>query len=127
MATPNNHRVVDSAEAWMRQQEKKLMHQERRPNITKASDLMGPSLGPHAVEIVNWRGDESNFNGFVYSRPGAIDAPDDVNWWLGQVITQIEGFGIQQAWDYRGTSVPMTMMTRRITLVGGQRVFGAWA
>ena len=127
MPTPNGHRIIDNADIYLRDLEKGITRQQRRPNITKASDLMGPGLGPRAVQINNWRGEETMFNGFYYSAPGAIDAPDTTSWWMGETICQLEGYGIQRVYDYRGTSSPMTVKTRRIGLSGGLRVFGAWA
>jgi hypothetical protein len=116
-----------SMESWMRQQQRAAQAATRRPNITHASQIMGPGLAPHAVEIKDWSGAETEFNGFFFSRPGAFNSPDGTKWWIGQSISQVEGFGIQTAWDYRGTSSPPTVKTRRFSLVGAARVFSAWA
>jgi hypothetical protein len=128
MGGPTGHRIVQDGDDWMRQQEKRVLREERRPQITHASDLMGPGLGPRAVEVQSWSDPETEFNGFFYSRPSTTSgAPDTTSWWMGMTIAQAEGYGIQQVWDYRGTSSPMTMRTRRFSSATGTRVFSAWA
>jgi hypothetical protein len=127
MAGPtSNQPAVTSAGEWFARQEKRMMREERRPTVRHASDLLGPGIAPHAVRIMDWSGPETEFNGFFYSQPGALHSPDSTLWWIGQSLSQIEGFGIQTVWDYRGTSNPPLQRTRRFTLVGGLRVFGAW-
>lgn len=102
MGGPSNQRIVQNAEDWMRQVEKKVLREERRPIIRKASDLMGPTLGPFAVQITDWNGEETHFNGLVFSEPGALNSPDDALTWLGMVIAAREGHGLQQAWNNDG-------------------------
>lgn len=127
MTTPTGQRISQDAGDWMRQQEKRVAHEARRPSVKRASDLLGPGLGPFAVEVSDWNAPETEFNGFFYSRPGSLHTPDDTLWWMGQTIAQIEGYGMQQVWDYRGMSNPMTVRTRRFTSVTGTRVFSPWA
>lgn len=114
-------------ENWVQRQQDAIVKQTRRPQISHAAQIMGPGIGPYAVEIRDWSGEETNFNGFFYSAPGAFNSPDSTKWWIGESISQIEGFGVQRVWDYRGTSNPPTVKTRRILFVGSTRSFGAWA
>lgn len=127
MVSPTNHPVVQDMDGWMRRQEKTVLREQRRPRVTNAADIMGPGIAPRAVEINDWSGEETEFNGFFYSQPGALHSPGASDWWLGWSLTQIEGFGIQQVWDYRGTTSPVVTYTRRFSSVGGQRVFSPWA
>ena len=126
MGGPSNQPDDGTMDNWMRRQEKRVLREERRPRITSATDLMGPGLGPRAVEIQDWSGEETEFNGYYYSRPGALHSPNNTKWWMGQSIAQVEGWGIQTVWDYRGTTMPIESHTRRFGLVGGVRVFGPW-
>lgn len=114
-------------EGWMRNQGRASAAAARRPGVTNAAQVMGPGLAPNAVELRDWSGEETLFNGFFFSAPGAFNSPDSTKWWIGQSIAQAGGFGIQQVWDYRGTTSPVVTKTRRFTYVGPTRVFSAWA
>lgn len=124
---PDGHRIVTNGADWMRDMEKRTMTENRRPRITHARDLMGPGLAPRAVQITDWSGPETEFNGVFYTEPNALHTPDPTKYWMGHSWCQIEGFGIQQVWDYRGTTNPPVVKTRRFSLSGGIRVFGPWA
>lgn len=123
---PTNWRIIDNAGDWMRQHEKRAMHEARRPKVTHAADLMGPGLAPYAVEVKDWNAEETEFNGFFFSAPNALHSPDATMWWMGTSIAQVEGFGLQQVWDYRATTVPVVMKVRRFSVVSGVRVFSVW-
>lgn len=102
------------------------MHEARRPLVKKASDLMGPGLAPQAVEIPDWNGPETEFNGLYVSRPGALHTPDSAKWWIGLNIAQPGGYGIQKVWDYRSGGTPVSHV-RSFTLVGDTRLFSPWS
>jgi hypothetical protein len=127
MGGASNQRIVIGAEDWMRQQEKRTLREQRRPQVHKASDLLGPGFAPQAVAIDDWNDDATLFNGFFYTAPGALNTPDDTKWWIGQTIAMPGGFGIQTVWDMRGTSSPPTNRSRRFTSFTGERVFSTWA
>ena len=42
MGGPNGWRIRRHRLDWMREQEKRVLHEERRPMVTTASDLLGP-------------------------------------------------------------------------------------
>lgn len=126
MSTPKDWRIAEGLDDWMRGQEKRVAHEERRPRIARAQDLMGPTLAPTAVEVSDWSGPETMFNGLIYSKPGALHAPDSSNWWMGTTIAQADGYGVQEAYDFRGASSPVPLYTRRFSMVGGTRVFSPW-
>lgn len=125
MGGPNNGPVPHTMGDWMRRHEKRTLHEERRPRITKASDIMGPGVGPRAVEITDWSGEETEFNGFFLTRPGALHTPDSTKWWIGVSLSQDGQYGIQQAFDYRNAATPAVWM-RTFALVGDTRLFGSW-
>ena len=115
----------------MREIEKRILHEERRPNITTASDLFGPGIGPFSVFIQDWNAAETAFNGFFHSEPGAINTPDGEKYWMGTSQATVEGYGIQRVIEYRGEppeTLPTAEWIRRFyTVSGGQRQFTSWA
>lgn len=113
-----NWPVAQTQADWMRQQEKRVLHQERRPSAASASDLLGPGFGPTAVELVDWNSDEAAFNGFFWSGPGAINSPDPNAYWLGTIISQDQLFGVQQIVERTGTR----KYIRRFSGLGGSTV-----
>jgi hypothetical protein len=124
--TKNWPQVTDG-EGWLRNMEKTMIRQERRSQVTEASDLMGPGLGPFAVQVLDWNAEETFFNGFFYSAPGAINSPNGLLWWMGQVIATPDGHGIQQVWNFRDGSLPMAKYIRNFTSpTEGLRIFSAW-
>lgn len=125
MATPKNWRIPTQAEDWFGNQEKRMMHEERRPRVHKASDLLGPGIAPNAVRINDWNGEETFFNGFYYSGPGSMHSPDDSQWWIGESLSELDGYGIQKVWNYRLGGQP-TLMVRTFTLQADTRLFSPW-
>lgn len=109
-----------------RQNEKRLQHQESRPMIRSAADILGPSIGPYAIETMNWSSDESAFNGLLYSQPGALNGPDDTKFWIGQVIASSDGFGIQMVREWRGAAQPTDKYVREFSGGGVVRTYTAW-
>lgn len=99
---PNGHRIVQSMDDWMRSTEKRLGHEERRPIVRRASDLLGPGFAPYAVHTVNWNSEETQFNGLFYSETGAENTPDNSMTWIGTVIATRDGRGVQEVWNFDG-------------------------
>jgi hypothetical protein len=128
MGGQNSWRQIQSGADWMREVEKRLLHEERRPGIRTASDILGPGIGPFSVEVNDWNSSETAFNGFFHSEPGAINAPDSVRFWMGTSQATAEGYGIQRVTDYRGDPISGVVWVRRFgSLVpGAAREFGPW-
>jgi hypothetical protein len=101
-----NWPVPRTFEDTLRAQQRRLMHEERRPLVRNAADLMGPSLGPRAILVVDWNTDEAAFNGILYSSPGAQNSPDGAAYWMGWTAANDGGYGIQHLFEFR-TTVPM--------------------
>lgn len=110
---------------WMRSMEKRMLAVERQSSVTTAADILGPGIAPQAVEIPDWSGDETEFNGLYASRPGALHSPDSAKWWIGTSLAFPDGSGLQHVWDYR--SDPPVAKVRIFSIVGDNRVFGAWS
>jgi hypothetical protein len=102
MGGQNSWRTAITGEDWMRGQEKRILHEERRPQIRVASDVLGPGIAPYCVRLEDWSADETYFNGFWYSEPGAFNSPDSSRYWIGSSLSTEAGFGIQRASEYYG-------------------------
>jgi hypothetical protein len=127
----NSWRVPQDASDWMREVEKRILHEERRPNVRTASDIMGPGLSPYSVLINDWNVDETNFNGFFHSDPGALNTPDNTRYWMGTSQATSEGYGLMRVTEYRdgrtGYTWPrLTYIRKFFTAPGTQRQFSAW-
>lgn len=107
-----NWTIPTDARAVMQATEKRLATEERRPRITKASDLLGPGLAPYAVENANLDGEVAAFNGFWYVPVGALGSPDDTLNWMAQTIATAGGGGVQVAWTYQNADAPHQTVMR---------------
>jgi hypothetical protein len=119
---------TDAMEAF-RQTEKRMQRQERRPVVQKASDLLGPGIAPHAVEVPSWRDSAAAFNGFYWTQPGATkDAPDADHFWIGQTTASSDGFGIQRVLTFHETAYfPPKVYWRQFVNVSGSVInYGTW-
>jgi len=130
MGGVNNQRTTITAADWMRQMEKRLLREERRPLIRKASDIMGPGLGPFTMQTWNWDAPETSFNGMFFSAPGALNGPDDTMYWIGETQGTADGAGYQQVTDFdpvTGAAMGACKIRYFYTPVsGGARVFTDW-
>lgn len=123
--TANGWRTITDGDDWMRNHEKRLLHEERRAAVTQASDILGPGFDSTAVPLDDWNGEETVFNGLWYSTPGAANAPNAGSAFAGQTITYSDGTGIQVAWSL---TEPPVLYQRNVTVdASGVRSFGAWA
>lgn len=86
----------------MRGMEKRVLHEERRPQVRTASDILGPGIAPYCVRIEDWNTDETYFNGFFYSEPGAFNTPKSERYWMGANLATEPGFGLQRVSEYFG-------------------------
>lgn len=131
MGGTNSWRAPQDAADWMREVEKRILHEERRPSIRSASDIMGPGLSPYSVLINDWNADETAFNGFFHSDPNALNSPDGTRYWMGTSQATTEGYGLQRVSEYReGNTGPtwprFTYLRKFFTPPGSQRQFSAW-
>ena len=131
MGGANTWRAPQDASDWMREVEKRVLHEERRPSIRTASDLMGPGLSPYSVWINDWNADETKFNGFFHTDPLALNTPDNTRYWMGTSQATSEGYGLQRVTEYRdgrttATWPRLTYIRKFFTAPGTQRQFSAW-
>lgn len=117
MGGSNDWRTQITGEDWMRSQEKRLLHEERRPQVRAASDILGPGIAPYCIRLEDWNADETLFNGFWYSEPGAFNSPNNTRYWIGTSLTIEGGWGIQRVSEYFGTTTdvlwPRPVYTRK--------------
>ena len=86
---------------WMRDIEKRLMHEERRPPARPASDTVGPGISTYAQLVQDWNSDGPIVNGFFYSiTDQVVNSPDDMLAWMGLVESTPIGQGVQRVWEY---------------------------
>lgn len=108
-----NYPTVTDAEGYIRETEKRIANQERRPMVKRASDLLGPGIAPYAVQIDHWNADEATFNGTFWTAPGDTGAPDLTHWWVGQTEASSDGFGVQQVVTFHDSALFPPITRRR--------------
>lgn len=106
MGGTNNGRISITMDDWMRDMEKRVLHEERRPLVRSASDLLGPGLAPTAVQLLDWNDPATAFNGFFWTAPGAINSPDGNKSWMGFSVCNAIGDGYQMVYQYTGWTYP---------------------
>lgn len=119
---------VNLGDRWS-QMEKKILSESRRPQIERASDLLGPGAGPYAVQIKDWNADEAVFVGVFYADPneGQVNSPDDSKFWMGETFGTQFGDGFQRLTEFFPVAIPSPgRYERRFTSTTGVRVYSAW-
>jgi hypothetical protein len=133
MAVNNNWRSTRTMDDWMRDIEKRLMHEERRPAMRPIADVVGPGIGTYSRQVEDWDSDGPVVNGFFYSDADrVVNSPDDTKNWMGIVQANSIGEGLQRVWEYVDTAdapdPDPTLYTRAfVTNEDGSRTYTAWA
>ena len=130
MATPRNDRNPETMSDWMNQRLKREMHEARRPQVRRASDLLGPGFGPFAIQTRDWNADEVAFNGFFFSDDDGtvLHSPDPAMIWLGLVIAANRGHGVQQLFGHTMPigDPPMRFIRTFHASITGLRTYAPW-
>lgn len=131
MSGAQGWRIPTDANDLSKRTEKRLMREERRPQISKASDLLGPGAAPYAVQEFDWNSDESAFTGVFFSSPvdGQNNSPDDSKFWIGETFGTGGGFGFQRLTEvYTSPPGPITpnVRIRHFFSPAGARVYTPW-
>src|SRR5688572_21629609 len=87
--------IATDPATFLRQLDKRLVAQERRAAATSAADLVGPGIAARAIQVYDWNDETTTFNGFFYSTPGALHAPESGFEWNGSVTARADGSGTQ--------------------------------
>lgn len=119
--------VTGGAESALRHIDKRLGAQERRRNPASPGSVLGPGMAARSIQILDWNSEVTTFNGFYWSIPGALHAPDPEIPWTGQTIAKDDGSGMQQVWnldpDYGITTWMRTWVTNATS---GAIEYGDW-
>lgn len=122
----NGWNIPQDMSTYLDQQDRRLGHEERRPRVTKAADLLGPISGPKAIQVDDLNGDLTDFNGWIVAPPGAANSPDSNKWWVGWVTASTEG-GVMLLATFQTEDQPHQMWTRSWDiLISGGRSFSNW-
>lgn len=127
MTNPNNWAIPTEAKDFFQQSEKRLSMTERRPPVSRASDLLGPLAGPQAVLVEDLDSDFAAFNGWITVQPGAIGSPDNTKWWTGWVSAGAEG-GTQLLTTVKTPDQPHSVMIRSwsVLATSAARTYSPW-
>lgn len=129
MGGQNSYRTRITMDDWMREMEKRMLREERRPLIHTAADILGPGIAPYTAEIQDWSGSASQLNGFYFSRPGSINSPDDTEYWIGQTQGTTDGAGYELVHQFdpiTGNITGEEYIRYFYTPVGGQPIYTDW-
>lgn len=85
MSNPTNWPIVTDAESYFRHNEKRLLHEQRRP-VVGHGNIIGPGISPNANQVDDWNDDVCATNGYFWSEFEAPNAPNG--------FPPPEGFGI---------------------------------
>ncbi len=94
MSDSENWRIGQDAKDYFLHTQKKLDLADRRPVIRNSLDLVGPGIGALAVRIEDYNALLVTFNGYYSSAPGAANAPNTTDPFVGYVISDGELGGI---------------------------------
>jgi hypothetical protein len=128
----NSWRQPTTMADWMRDVEKRLMHEERRPQNAKVTDIVGTGIGAYSRMVEDWNSEGPIVDGFFYSvADSVINSPDDSRNWMGLVQANSIGQGLQRVWEYIDTaSTPSPdpgLFTRSfVTNADGTRNYTPW-
>jgi microcystin-dependent protein len=129
----NSWRPTITMNDWMRDIEKRVAHEERRPSIRPAFDIVGPGISTYSVLVPDWNADGPIVDGFFYSLAAqVVNSPDDTLNWMGIVQATPDGSGLQRVWEYIDTaddpSPDPALFTRAfVTNEDGTRTYTSWA
>lgn len=132
MGSQQGGRPVVNFNDWMRDIERRVLREERRPVIRNATDIVGPGIGPYTKRVTDWDTDAPAVNGFFYSVANQIiNSPDDTLDWMGLVEANPNGQGLQRVWQYitdvTDPNPSPTLYTRAfVTNADGSRTYTEW-
>jgi hypothetical protein len=136
MSNPTNWPIVTDADAYFRHNEKRLLHEQRRP-IVGHGNIVGAGISPEANEVDDWDDDVCATNGYFRSAQGIPNAPASYSfnpegyYWLGHVVSGgTEGYQRLQLmgvnYDEDEPPYPDIVATRQWRTSKGVRHYSAW-
>lgn len=123
----HNWRIEQGFEDHLRGQTKRVDFEQRKPTVRKASDLLGPLLGPSSsVFEDSLNGDiAAGFNGMFIVPPGTPNSPDIAKWFVAEVINSALG-GVQVLRTFKPGDAPHQSYMRGWELTAGTRAYSDW-
>lgn len=146
MTNPTNWPIVTDAEGYFRSNEKRLLHEQRRP-IVGHGNIVGPGIAPQAGQVDDWNDDVCSTNGYFWSEFDAGNAPDGFppggnvpvsssGKWLGHVVSMgdhgyqtIRLMPVQNEWyleDDPEDEGPEIILNRTWYVLAGIRSYTPW-
>lgn len=127
MSTPKDHAPIVTGFDTVRDLSRSLTSQERRPDIKRPHDLLGPGFGPHATQLLDWNSPTARFSGFWMSTDAA-NGPTPAGKFMGLSIATPDGHVAQIAIDHQHhPDEPNRIYVRRIHQHANQALaFTAW-
>jgi hypothetical protein len=89
-------RIITNGDDWMRDVEKRVGRQERRPAPASFADQLGPGITQRARAIVDWNDPGTLRNGWYFSDVLSLNTPDPMVAWTGMVTITSDNRGIQR-------------------------------
>jgi microcystin-dependent protein len=80
-------RITTDSDDYFQGQKKQGQNNNRRPQITKAADLVGPGIGLYCTRITDFDNLLATFNGYFSADVAAANAPNDTSQFVGQVVS----------------------------------------
>lgn len=100
MGSTHDWPVPQNAPDWVGRTEKRLGALERRDGpVSQVLQIVGPGQNKQALLIGDWNDPMAANNGYFWSKPGALHAPDGVRVWTGSVVARTDNSGMQQVWN----------------------------
>lgn len=90
-----NWRDSKEIEDYLLHQQKQQDLNNRRPVIRRAADLVGPGIAATAVRVTNFNDLLAQYDGFFSAAPGALNAPDSEQGFIGFIASDAELGGVQ--------------------------------
>lgn len=92
--TPQN-----TSDLLVRTEKRLTALERRRGSVGDTLSIIGPTQNSKAVRIQDWNTSIAANNGYVWSQPGALHAPDGIRTWTGSVVCRSDNSGMQEVWN----------------------------
>jgi hypothetical protein len=115
---------TDGADYFLHQK-KQLQVADRRPVIRRPSDLVGPGINSSAVRITDYNDALATFNGYYSSEPGASNAPNETDSFIGFVAMD-DALGGKQIFTSLSTGEDYTRVFLRNPSDPSAILWGQW-
>lgn len=99
----DGHRIVTNASDWMRSMERRITGLERRRGVSNIEQHLGNGISPYARLLIDWNDPTALQNGWYYTDTPALNSPDPLYGWIGEVITTPMGHGIMRIFPHSST------------------------